>query len=330
MSEAIPLTITIASLQPDFAGNIHDYDATIPGRITILAQQSISLFKAGTTEPTSDEGLWFDQNVNQWKYFDYDTGNYQPVNVPQQNLRYHVGADEPDQLEYLLWIVLDVNGQGEDIRTYYNGQWRSVMVGTAHAIPVYKSTGEGFNSIAPGDAGNPLVSNGPGAAPSFQAYDSNPVGTLIIRALSATPAGYLPCDGGDYLRSAYPVLSAALQAEGFPYGAGDGVNTFTVPDGRGRYALGYGTGTASDATPHDLGDEIGTERHALTSSENGPHTHTFTINEPDESTPSPEGTAGTALPSTPTATSTTSSSGLGTPHNNMPPSFVGRWFIRAY
>jgi microcystin-dependent protein len=328
MSEAIPLTITLASLPPDWTGNVHSYDATIPGRIVISAQQAIALFRSGTTEPTSDEGLWFDETTGLLKYYDYDTGGYVPVNVPQQNLKYAVSSSAPSQTDYLLWIVLDANGQGEDVRTYYNGAWRSVLVGTARALAVFKSTGEGLDTLDAGTSGQVLTSQGPGLLPVFATYDPTPVGTVIWRPYTPVPSGYVAAEGQSLLRTTYPNLHALAAADGYPHGSGDGVNTFNIIDMRGRFPLGYGTGTAADATAHTLGQEAGTETHTLTDNQIPAHTHNVTYHEVDEGG-DPQYPGGTTATDTGPLTAATTSVGGSASHNNMPPYGVGRWFIRA-
>ena len=70
-----------------------------------------------------------------------------------------------------------------------------------------------------------------------------PVGTIINFGGSATPAGWLACDGTSYSRTTYADLFAAISTA---YGAPTGT-TFLVPDLRGRNVLGVGTGTGLSA-----------------------------------------------------------------------------------
>jgi microcystin-dependent protein len=67
-----------------------------------------------------------------------------------------------------------------------------------------------------------------------------PTGTIITFAGSSAPGGWLLCNGGAVSRTTYSVLFAVI---GITYGNGDGVNTFNLPDFRGRTALGAGQGT---------------------------------------------------------------------------------------
>jgi len=66
---------------------------------------------------------------------------------------------------------------------------------------------------------------------------SVPVGGMMWLP-GAPPAGWLLCYGQNVLRADYPELHAFMQANGYPHGAGDGVTTFTLPDGRGRTLAG--------------------------------------------------------------------------------------------
>lgn len=89
-----------------------------------------------------------------------------------------------------------------------------------------------------------------------------PVGTVIESAASATPTGYLPCDGAAVSRATYASLFASI---GTTYGAGDGSTTFNVPDKRGRTAIGDGTGSGLSARTQ--GQTLGTETNTLLTSD---------------------------------------------------------------
>lgn len=105
-----------------------------------------------------------------------------------------------------------------------------------------------------------------------------------------------------------------------PYGVGDGTTTFNVPDFKGRGPIGRDTG--GGLTTRVMGTKLGAETHALTSDENGPHTHTFPGFDNNSGEELGSGRAGSP------ETDTTNSSGLGTPHNNMQPSLVTAFRIK--
>lgn len=64
----------------------------------------------------------------------------------------------------------------------------------------------------------------------------SPSGMVVAFAGDTAPFGWLVCDGSTVSRKAYSDLFAVL---GTAYGAGDGVNTFVLPDLRGRFVLGW-------------------------------------------------------------------------------------------
>lgn len=77
-------------------------------------------------------------------------------------------------------------------------------------------------------------------------YNDCPPGTVITLASQNIPTGYrlLKCNGAAYSRTAYAELFAAI---GTFYGAGDGVNTFNVPDARGEFPRYADDGRGIDA-----------------------------------------------------------------------------------
>jgi len=87
-------------------------------------------------------------------------------------------------------------------------------------------------------------------------------GLIIPYVLAAAPTGFLVCDGSEISRVTYADLFAII---GETYGAGDGLNTFNIPDLRGRLPLGKGAGSA-------LGDS-GSGLHTITEAQMPAHTH---------------------------------------------------------
>ena len=83
-------------------------------------------------------------------------------------------------------------------------------------------------------------------AVSFSLLSSTilPVGTIITSARATAPDGFLLCNGAAISRSAYTDLFSAI---GTAYGAGDGSNTFNIPDLRGEFIRGADNGRGVDA-----------------------------------------------------------------------------------
>lgn len=164
-----------------------------------------------------------------------------------------------------------------------------------------------------------------------------PIGGLVDFCGSSPPAGFLVCNGSAISRSTYAALFAVI---GTAYGPGNGSTTFNIPDFRGRVAVGSGTG--SGLTARSLGDSFGAESVALVEANNGPHRHfEFTNESGDRPTltgsnqPKYSGTDGSSDNEYTINGSTieptlgrSSSSGSGTPHNNVQPSLVATKLIR--
>jgi microcystin-dependent protein len=98
-----------------------------------------------------------------------------------------------------------------------------------------------------------------------------PSGAGADAGAAALPAGWLPCDGSAVSRTTYASLFAAI---GINYGGGDGINTFNLPDLRGRTVVGAGHGTGLSA--RTLAQTLGEETHALSANEMPAHSHTVT------------------------------------------------------
>lgn len=71
-----------------------------------------------------------------------------------------------------------------------------------------------------------------------------PAGAIMTFAMSAAPSGWLYCDGRPVSRTGYSRLFAAI---GTTYGAGDGSNTFNLPDLRGEFIRGWDDGRGIDS-----------------------------------------------------------------------------------
>ncbi len=69
------------------------------------------------------------------------------------------------------------------------------------------------------------------------------VGEIKVYPANNVPEGYLECNGAPILRSEFPELFKVL---GTLYGAGDGVNTFNLPDLRGEFIRGFDNGRGVD------------------------------------------------------------------------------------
>ena len=92
----------------------------------------------------------------------------------------------------------------------------------------------------------------------------------------------------------------------------------------------FGPGAVPGSTPAltlNVGDTGGEGSHALTADENGPHTHVTKLPRDGAAPDTLESTAIATHDQTVTLPWTSESSGLGTPHNNMPP-YYGCFVIK--
>lgn len=72
-----------------------------------------------------------------------------------------------------------------------------------------------------------------------------PAGGIVYFPRSTAPTGWLKANGAAVSRTAYATLFAAI---GTTFGAGDGVNTFNLPDLRGEFIRGLDDGRGVDSS----------------------------------------------------------------------------------
>lgn len=155
-----------------------------------------------------------------------------------------------------------------------------------------------------------------------------PPGIMLPWAGPNAPAKWLMCYGQAVSRAANAKLFANI---GTTYGAGDGVNTFNLPDGRGYVIVGrddMGGAAANRVTVggsgiagNTLGAKGGSQTHTLTLAQSVPHTHSLTTDNTDASGVAPRVSGN--------ATGGATATGLAAAHNNMPPSLILNYIIYA-
>lgn len=102
-----------------------------------------------------------------------------------------------------------------------------------------------------------------------------PTGSVICYTGTAPPAGYLECNGREYLRSEYSALFTVI---GTRFGNGNGTTSFNVPDLRGEFVRGWDNGRGVDPDRNrTLGshqeDTFRSHRHSGSTSSAGTHSH---------------------------------------------------------
>lgn len=105
-----------------------------------------------------------------------------------------------------------------------------------------------------------------------------PAGMVAHFARSTAPTGWLKANGAAVSRTSYADLFAAI---GTTFGAGDGFNTFNLPDLRGEFVRGWDDGRGVDAG-RAFGSAQGSQNlahsHGGVTGFAGEHTHTATTN----------------------------------------------------
>jgi microcystin-dependent protein len=107
--------------------------------------------------------------------------------------------------------------------------------------------------------------------------EASPPGTISAFMSNQPPAGWLLCDGAEYLVADYPKLAILLKE----ITVSSDASSFKVPDLRGRMLLGAGVG--ADLSPRVVAQVGGLERVKLTESELPSHTHG--VDDPSHSHP---------------------------------------------
>jgi microcystin-dependent protein len=162
---------------------------------------------------------------------------------------------QPGDLEDVTQIIADLDA----IINVVNGGLANDNIAPAAGVTVDKLAGGVF--------GTSLIT-GPGGIPQWAAAGGLPPGVILEFAAATVPAGFLLCNGQAVGRAQYQALFDLI---GSTYGGGDGVNTFNVPNLKGRIAAGFDSAQAEfDA----LGKAGGAKTHQVTEGEMPWHWHT--------------------------------------------------------
>lgn len=176
-----------------------------------------------------------------------------------------------------------------------------------------------------------------------------PLGVVLPYAGTSAPTNWLFCYGQEVSRTTYASLFAIISTT---YGAGDASTTFNLPDLRGRVVAGQDDmgGTSANRLTNQsggldgdtLGASGGEETHVLTTAELAAHTHGAgsyeTVNNdvmrnPNTDTNNQTGGGGNIVKSATTQRlsiqGTSGSTGSDTAHNNVQPTFILNYIIRA-
>lgn len=155
------------------------------------------------------------------------------------------------------------------------------------------------------------------------AFNLLPAGIILPYAKSTAPDGaWLICEGSAISRITYAVLFAVI---GTTFGSGNGTTTFNLPNLSGRVIVGS-LGTSDATLGNTIGATGGERSHILTIAELAAHSHTDV-----EATGTTAAAAGAAFAAySQTTQQNTSTVGSSNAHNNIQPSIVLNYIIRAY
>ena len=155
--------------------------------------------------------------------------------------------------------------------------------------------------------------------------DTLPIGTVLPYTNETAPENWLVCDGSELDRTEYNHLFAII---GTTFGEGDGSTTFNLPNLKGRTIVGLDT---DDTDFNTIGKVLGEKTHTLTVAEMPEHTHKFRASTKlgnDEGTITyGEKTSGSVISGN--YGNAIQKEGSSQSHNNIQPSFIGVYIIKA-
>ena len=153
--------------------------------------------------------------------------------------------------------------------------------------------------------------------------DTLPIGSMLPYGNANPPAGWLVCDGSAISRTTYADLFSVI---GTNYGEGDSTTTFNLPNKKGRVSAGY---DSTNSKFNVVGKKLGEETHRLTLAELPQNIYL------------PYGQSGTtgkaAISNNVVYTNSDyqgqtaiTCGGNGDSHNNIQPTEVDNWIIKAF
>lgn len=146
----------------------------------------------------------------------------------------------------------------------------------------------------------------------------SPIGAMMQYPGTTPPTNWLICDGSEVAEIDYPDLASVLTSDG---------GIITLPDMRGRAAVGAGTGAG--LTARTLLAIFGNETHTLTVEEIPAHDHPQRVRRSSVSGTEDRVMTSGATGSVGLTNGSIDDTGGGAAHNNIQPSLAVNYIIRA-
>lgn len=154
--------------------------------------------------------------------------------------------------------------------------------------------------------------------------DTLPVASIMPYPKTTAPENWLVCNGDAVSRTDYSELFSAI---GTIFGAGDGSTTFNLPNFKGKVPVGL---DADDTDFNKIGKKLGEKTHTLTVAEMPKHNHTSPIDSFVNTDSQTNVVNGGHISNDSQGTNfATSYAGSSKSHNNIQPSIVTNYIIKA-
>jgi microcystin-dependent protein len=178
-----------------------------------------------------------------------------------------IDQEEADAIAAITPLVTEAQNDADAAAGSATAAANSATAAAGSATAAAGSATAAGNSAT--DAGNSATAAAASAA-SIDTTRQVPTGAVAHFAMSSAPTGWLKANGAAVSRTTYSALFAAI---GTTFGAGDGVNTFNLPDLRGEFLRAWDDGRGVDSG-RTFGSAQGDANKAHTHGVTDPgHTH---------------------------------------------------------
>lgn len=189
MSTSLPISIVMGALPPQVRWTPQQLGDAIAQRLSLVTAGTYALFAAGTTEPASNVGPWFDGQS--WFYWSNVTGDYQPIVLAPESLGYTIGANPPNPLTYSVWVETTAGGSPLAVKIYYSGAWVDVYAATLASYSTVAATAAAITaalaSYSTTAAMNAAIAAAVAAIPGADFYPAQGIALSQSISINGTP-----------------------------------------------------------------------------------------------------------------------------------------------